>query len=382
MPNNRIFYSMQGVMLFTVGTTEVSTNGPAHVTPFPEYVYGAQEAGINTNFNLEDLFELGQLSLYQNIEEVPDVEVSLEKVLDGRPLIYHMATPGAALPGLTGRSGALDKCDMRMGITRDIDNGFVTGAEIVGEVYCSGMYVSDISYSMTADGNATESVTLVGNTKVWNTDTIISGDMNMGLDAPSWSASQGNSDTVLRRQHFNITDTLIPIDIPGYSASDLSGASSLGYSYKLGADNGKTHINSCSISTSLGRTPLFELGKKAPYFRSADFPTDVTCDIEVAAISGDLVQAYEEGFITADTARGISAGDNLGNRRIQIHLDDGTVFNLGSKNKLQSINYGNGGTGGGNATMTFSYKNSSDLEVFHSGDPAELGRGTTSLGLL
>jgi len=381
MANNRIFYAMQGVMLFQVGATEVSTNGPSNEIPFPEYVYGAQEAGITTNFNLEDLFELGQLSLYQNIEEVPDVEVSLEKVLDGRPLIYHMATPTATGPGLSGRAGVLDKCDMRMAITRDTDTGFETGAEIVGEVYCSGMYVSDISYSMTADGNATESVTLVGNNKIWNNDTIISGDMNMGLDAPNWSAGQGDLDTVIRRQHFDITNTIIPIDIPGYNSSDLTGAAALDYGYKLGVNNGKTHMTSCSVSTSLGRTPILELGRKAPYFRSADFPVDVTCDIEVISISGDLVQAYEEGFAVADSDRGISAGDNLGNRRIEIWLDDGTIFNLGQKNKLQSVSYGNGGTGGGNATMTFSYKNSSDLEVFQSGDPAGMGRANSIIGL-
>jgi hypothetical protein len=381
MANNRIFYAMQGVLLLEVGTTEPTANSPGSDVPFPQYVYGAQEVGITTNFNLEDLFELGQLSLYQNIEEVPDVEVSLEKVLDGRPLIYHMATPKASGPGLTGRAGVNDKCDMRMGITRDTDVGLDANAELVGEVYASGMYVSDISYSLTAEGNSTESVTLVGNNKTWEIGTIMSGNMAMGLDAPSWSAEQGDLDTVIRRQHFNVTDSLIPIDIPGYSTGDLSGAAALDYSYKLGASNGKTHITSVSISTSLGRTPLFELGRKAPYYRSADFPVDVTCDIEVISLSGDFLQRYEEGFATADTPRGISVGDNLGNRRIELFLDDGTVFNLGTKNKLQTVSYGNAGTGGGNATMTFSYKNSSDLEVLHSGDPAVMGQANSVLGM-
>jgi len=383
MANNRIFYAMQGVLLLEVGKTTITSNGPSDVTPFPEFVYGAQDVGITTNFNLEDLFELGQLSLYQNIEEIPDIQVTLEKVLDGRPLIYHMATPNAANPGLSGRSGVNDRADLRMGIIKDTDTAFNADAvnNIVGEVYCSGTYVSSIAYSLTAEGNSTESITLVGNNKLWNTGAIMSGNLNLGDDGPNWSASQGDLNTVIRRQHFDTTNTIIPIDIPGYSSADLSSAASLQYGYKLGANNGKAHLQSVNISTDLGRTPLYELGRKGPYFRSADFPVDVTCDIEVYALSGDLVQAYEEGRPTTDTARGIVAGDNLGNRRIQVHLADGTVFNLGSKNKLQSVSYGNAGTGGGNATMTFSYKNSSDLEVFHSGDPAGLGRGDTILGL-
>ena len=102
---------------------------------------------------------------------------------------------------------------------------------------------------------------------------------------------------------------------------------------------------------------------------------------EVIALSGSLVQAYEEGFPVADTNRGISQGDNLGNRRVQLHLTDGTIFNLGTKNKLQSVSYGGADTGGGNASMTFSYSNFNDLEIFHSGDPAGHGRGMTQLGL-
>lgn len=383
MANNRIFYAMQGVLLLEVGKTSITDNGPSDPVPFPEFVYGAQDVGITTNFNLEDLFELGQLSLYQNIEEIPDIEVTLEKVLDGRPLIYHMATPNAANPGLSGRSGVNDRADLRMGIIKDTDTAFNEDAlnNIVGEVYCSGTYVSSISYTLSAEGNSTESITLVGNNRLWNINPIMSGNLNLGNDGPTWSDEQGALNTVIRRQHFDTTNSIIPIDIPGFNASDLSTAASLDYGYKLGANNGKTHIQSVSISTDLGRTPLYELGRKGPYFRSADFPVDVTCDIEVYALSGDLVQAYEEGYPATDTNKGIVAGDNLGNRRIQMHLDDGTIFNLGSKNKLQSVSYGNGGTGGGNATMTFSYKNSSDLEVFHSGDPAGLGRGTSILGL-
>ena len=382
MPNSRTFFAMQGALLLEMGKRTI-TNNPSNSAPFPEFIYGLQSIGINTNFNLEQIFQMGQLSLYYNAENVPDVEVTLEKVLDGRPLIYHMSTPKAAGVGLSSRSGINDRADLRMAILRDTDTSFNSAANagIQGEVYCSGVYISQISYSMPSEGNFSESVTLVGNNILWNVGTIMSGNLALGSDSPDWSATQGDKDTVLRRQHFDVTNSVIPIDIPGYSAGDLSSASSLDYGYKLGATNGKTHITSISVAASLNRTAIQELGRKGPYYRSIEFPIEVTSEFEVIALSGSLVQAYEEGFPVADTNRGISQGDNLGNRRVQLHLTDGTIFNLGTKNKLQSVSYGGADTGGGNASMTFSYSNFNDLEIFHSGDPAAHGRGMTQLGL-
>jgi len=98
MANNRIYYAIQQVELGHAGGKEA--------------VHGLQSAGITTNFNLEQVFELGQLSIYQNVEGIPDIEVALNKVLDGYPLIYVLATEGgtginaglvAVSPTLPGR---------------------------------------------------------------------------------------------------------------------------------------------------------------------------------------------------------------------------------------------------------------------------------------
>ena len=39
------------------------------------------------------------------------------------------------------------------------------------------------------------------------------------------------------------------------------------------------------------------------------------------------------------------------------------VINLGTKNKLSSVSYSGGDTGGGNATCTYSYSTFNDLKV-------------------
>jgi hypothetical protein len=57
----------------------------------------------------------------------------------------------------------------------------------------------------------------------------------------------------------------------------------------------------------------------------------------------------------------------LANKALKIALCDGTVIDLGSKNKLTSVNYSGGDTGGGNATITYSYQTFNKLVVSGSG---------------
>ena len=49
-------------------------------------------SGMTSSFNLEQVFEFGQIQIYENIEGVVDVEVTVEKVIDGEKLLYLMGT--------------------------------------------------------------------------------------------------------------------------------------------------------------------------------------------------------------------------------------------------------------------------------------------------
>ena len=48
-------------------------------------------------------------------------------------------------------------------------------------------------------------------------------------------------------------------------------------------------------------------------------------------------------------------GDNLRDETIRLHLREGLLVDLGKKNKLQSVTYTGGSTGGENATCTYRY---------------------------
>ena len=352
--NNRIFYACQAV-----GFAKLGHSGSDY-----KVAHGVQSVGITTNFNLEQAFELGQIQIYGNIEGTPDVEVTMEKVLDGRPLLYHLASQGATSAGLVGRSK--ERANVALGIWSD---GFdYVGQEAGGhndqpvvQVNMSGMYLSSLSYNMPIDGMATESVTLVGNYKTWLTgdsDTDLNpANEGFGSDKPASSGLGG----VQRRENFMRAKSILPTDIDGVTSNGAGGIQD------------SCHLQSFSVSTDFSREDIFELGKKAPYYRSTNFPIEVTCDIEMVSISGDFIGAYEFGdpaLYNTGPLNTTASGDNTAEQRIVFVLENATAFDLGEKNRLSSVSYGGGDATGGNVSVSYSYTNFNDLEVISSGDPA------------
>jgi hypothetical protein len=359
--NNRIFYACQAVAIAPCFTTHSDANTVV--------AHGVQSVGITTNFNLEQAFELGQIQIYENIEGLPDVEVTLEKVLDGYPLLYHLASPEASSANLVGRSK--ERCCVGLGIY-DESKDAVSGAAPV-EVYMSGMYLSSVSYTFPTDGNSTESVTLVGNHKIWSTSSLKLLTAAQALEIPKDSSGRGvdapaalvaGSGGIQRREDVLMASCIIPRSVYGVTQVDTAGNN-----WDAGTSSPKAHIQNCTISTDFGREDILELGRKAPYYRSPNFPIEVTCELEVIAVSGDFVSAYEEG--RPDYANTVNQGNNTAEEKIRIALRDGTFFDLGSKNRLSSVTYGGGDAGGGNATITYSYTNFNDLIIGHNLDPAK-----------
>jgi hypothetical protein len=351
MANNRIYYAIQQVQL-----------GPAASTQFP--IHGLQTLGVTTNFNLEQVFEIGQLAIYQNVEEVPDIEVTLNKVLDGYPLIYTLATETgssigtglvAANPTIPGRQNA--RTDMRLSIFPDT-NISASGTSFT-DLVCSGMYVSSVSYTFPVDGNFTEDVTLVGNNKVWTGTSTGSFTNN---DEPLSDSGVG------RRKYLNMANCRFPTQIPGITSSGTNPAIGNGSGFAA-------HFQNITVSCDFGREPINELGTYAPYHRFVTFPVEATCEFEVVAITGDMINATEDGYyegLTGTTVAGpntpqCSGRHNLVDETIFIESCEGTRIFLGTKNKLTSVNYTGGDTGGGNVSVTYSYTTFNDFVVAHSG---------------
>lgn len=331
MANQRIFYACQAVAIAPRGTTSLTA---AHV------VHGLQSVGMTSTFTLEQVFEMGQIEIYENIEEVADIEVTLEKVLDGYKLIFDLATNGACKTDLVAASKA--RSDVYVAV---FDDGLSNATGVPKNVCMnSGMFVSSVSYSYTVDGSATESVTLVGNDRFWNSTTAgVIGTAPSTTWANNITTNIDGTDTpksgVVRRVNVDILGSVIPTEVSSQADSSNS----------VGLGSGM-HVQSITVSTDFGQENIQELGRFGPYTRYATFPIEVTCEFEVIATNGDLTNVS-------------GSAPNLRDRQIVIKDTAGTVLNLGTKNKLTSVSYSGGDTGGGNATITYSYSNYNVLTV-------------------
>jgi hypothetical protein len=361
--NKRIFYACQAVAITNHGDDELAVS---------DMVHGVQSVGVNTTFNLEQAFELGQIEIYENIEGTPDIEVTLEKVLDGYPLIYHMATvavENTTNSGLAARSK--EQCDLRLGIFDESSSNVASAKDNSGkaevEIYCSGLFVSSVSYTVPVDGNATESVTLIGNNKTW----LTAGDVKMDNDvvaafngsnipkALGLAATGVNqlaaSGGIQRREDVMLSGCIFPRSINGVEGS--------GYGNALNFADGspRIHVQSFSCSTDFSREDVFELGRKTPYYRPASFPVEVSTEIEAITISGDFISATEAGDSALHST--VDSGNNTQAENIFLLLRCGYAFDLGNKNRLASLTYGGGDAGGGNVSVSYSYTNFNELDV-------------------
>ena len=329
--NNRIFYACQAVAFVPSGTTSV---GVGHI------VHGVQSVGITSNFSLEQAFEFGQVEIYANSEEVGEVEVTCEKLIDGSVGLYVHA---AHSQGTNVVAASSKRTDVYLAIYDDTVNA-VANTTPRDVVVCSGMYISSCSWTWPVDGNATESITMVGNDKQWNASdagapsddpTTAFGTVNTGIAGADTPASG------LQRR------------FGGVSISTAGGdhQSHLPDAILTQGTSDSRHIQNISVSVDFGRENILELGRFGPYYKYATFPVEVTSEFEVIATEGDLVGV-------SGTNYNLGAGE-----QITIADSAGTRLDLGDKNKLTSVSYSGGDTGGGNATVTFSYSTFNDLTV-------------------
>lgn len=325
--NDRIFYAVQAVAIVPEGTA-ITADAVAR---------GVQSVGLNANFTLDQVFETGQLAIYANIEDVADVEVTMEKVIDGHPLLFSLASNNLCRTNLVAASKA--KSDVYLAVFQDT----ATDASSTAENVCwnSGMYTSSVSYSYSVDGSATESITLVGNERFWNNDVNETGELasSRWTSYDPWTAQQGPQSGVVRRVDVDLSESTLPTIVKSQTGD------------KPGDNN--FHVQSISISCDFGQENINELGRFGPYAKFTSFPIEVTCDFEVIATSGDL-----------QTVSG--SGPNLVGEPIEIKDTAGTVLSLGSSNKLSSVSYSGADTGGGNATVSYSFTNFNDLLVHDS----------------
>lgn len=323
MANNRIFYATQAVSI-----QPKDDDGTAFSSKYA--AQGVQSVGLTTNYNLEQVFQLGQLEIYDQVEDIPEVEMTLNKNLDGTAPLYLLCMGGkdgiAGANGQTLPSVANNKLDAFLSVYPDV-NSAATGTH-EASAKMTDMYLSSVSYTFPVDGISTEDVTLVGNQKTW------------------LASDPALTDTEYGSQTANRIVQRYSVDV-----------SNLPYS---------SRVQSVTISTDFGREAINELGVMKPYYRYVNFPVEVTCEIEVIALDGDGVEAADDASCNSKL-NNVGTGTTI--KMVVCGQSDahGMEVDLGTKNKISSVNYSGGDTGGGNASITYSYQTFNDFIVSASG---------------
>jgi len=314
MANDRTFYACQAV---AIGVQSPDLQGNyAEPTEF-QFLHGVQSVGLNTNFEFENVFELGQLEIYDSVLQIPQIEVTLEKVLDNHPSVYSLVAPNQDL-----LEDSKNRVCLKFSIYKDTENAGESTP--LHTVYCTGMYINSVSYQFPVDGNITESVTLVGNHKEWNQDVLtIPSDIS---DGESNTIDEPLGGRVLTRK--DVTSMTLP--------------------------QGSNKVQSVNISIDLGREDLLQLGQNAPYARVPNYPVEVTAEVEYLV---------DENTLETNTAFNEDT-DEIPVRDQAISITAGSyTVDLGNKCFLNSVTYGGGDASGGNATVQYSYSTYNTFNV-------------------
>lgn len=344
--NNRVFYGSQ------VAQLKPATTGNNYGSWYQPL--GVQSVGFTSTFETEQTFQLGAIDIYSIAENVPNVEATISKALDGTCPLYLMCMGGAS--GVAGANltsfsdtemrnkglGALanNTVHFRLGIYND------TTSNVAGTtddwVLCSGMYLSSLNYTFPVDGNATEEITLVGNNKRWSQNNSFG-----SMTAVTPTGEYATAKKLARRQYIDINNSVMPTG---------SGGMPTGL-----ANNIDLHLQNVSLSADLGREQINELGSFAPYHRYATFPVEVTSEFEIIGTEGDYISANDFLFQSGCGVR----YTNINNFPIELKVcgsGNGVLnISLGSGNQLTSVNYTGGDTGGGNVSITYSFRNYNDF---------------------
>lgn len=445
MVNNRIFYAIEQIAIkknsapATSGMAGLGRNGlnarqfatgalasgVNYVSGFWEVPRGLQSAGMSTTFNLEQVFQLGQVELYEYSERQPDIEMTLSKIVDGTKPLFFMVTDPTAANDIVARTADF-KVDVAM--TLYPDTKFRATGKPISVCTASGMVISQVSYTFPVDGSVTEDITLVGNDKIWGSFAAISGltaGHNGNLPAsqqggkllaqfPSWNA--GNVDTrtpeglpsgvfghdgdtsdydggafelaggaarfgvlvvgsgVQRREEVDIRRSILPKDIPGCISPVISGIDAA-YVTGFGARGPGTAAGSTQLIANSNTdyiaehiqniTISFAINREDIFEIGSKRPYAKVPAFPLEATCSVEVITAQGDMVDATSALDFGGDNTSESNTIIIRTTDGLQIDLGDANRLTSVEMGGGEAGGGNMTVTYNYSSFNVFNVSH-----------------
>ena len=426
-PNDRIFYACQAVLVVDRNTP---TGNTAPTDTSSKYLTGVQSIGVNANTPSSSLLDVGRFQRQFHYYDKQTIEINIDRVIDKNSnFFYHVSTDlgnystyershmfykdNINVQGAEADSKCVKNYDItliygtdnlsRVGSER-VTDGSGDGDESLIVTYRNCL-LTNISYTIAADGGITESITLLTRFADYNDSISLSsfsddqlpaaersgptlpsaqsGDTVKGYDVKFRSPSDSRYDgTALRRQNSSDSSyfSILPDEVE--LMFDLSNS----------LDDLKiTGINSISIDVSIDYTEITDVGRwngvndkglqniwryvNLPVAVSASFtgtarqafPHDMSNGSSLFSQAADFSSSLGKPSPTATDWNRVDRPILLTARKI---VDDGGgtdryfVWDLGEHNYLTDISTSGGDAGGGNVEVTMSYQNDFSEAVF------------------
>ena len=337
MANVRTFYACQALAARGPSGSDGNAVAENPIVTAYKALDGISSLGMTTNYNLEPIYQIGQLAPADLYENNPEVELSITQTLtEGKNLIQFLMG--------TGTLNTLS--DARGGLQLNIFPETVASGDgnRLAEIQIEPAYIQSLSFNFSTDAPFTADYTVVGNSKVYT------------------QAPDGGAGTTNAAPRTYITGVARRQSMFGPGAESTN-SQFTNYNGKGGALPSGSKVQNITVSVDLGREEIYEMGKVLPFARYINFPVEVTTEFEVIVASGDMagIKINESSNCQTINNRNVTA------QPIQFRICDGQigntvdVYDLGHKNYLQSVTQAGGDGGGGNVTYTYSYINYSDF---------------------
>lgn len=332
--NDRVYYSVVHMSFQPDGNTGAQPSG----------VHGVQSATVDTTYTTENVRELGQLEKYDTKESNPEVRVTVEKVLDGLPLIYHASTSDATDKTLNARCFNMKPTIIKIA-TFPQSHDAASGNPLAVCI-CSGQYIDSLAYRFQENGPFAETVGFIGSSKIWATGASATNHFS-GQFGSGYFGGPAGPDTpasgVEVREDLDMTNSRWPTQLHGITGGGVN------------TDKGTkfdTHINSVEISANIGRTDLFELGRRKEYYKTPTLPVVVTTNIGVITNEFmDVIDAKNDGT------------SNVNNQTMRVRTLNNYDFYLGTKNTIRNVSWQGSDVNSNAFQVQFSYENENILTI-------------------
>lgn len=297
---NRVYFAGSAVV---IGTTTVQ---------------GAQSMGLTINYTLEQAFQLGRLSLVDNIITNGEATFSATKNLDGNATMLSLFAGNAGGSNDVGTLAAATQNITLHSNSSDADTAASSGITTT----LSGAYLSSVGYNFPSDGWCTEEISFVSSNKGYGTATT--------------SAPASTTKSVAYRHHVSVF-------------------------FDGNEDTTKNYTN-VSVNTDISREDMFKLGNLQPYYKYANFPFEVTVEMTVANTTVDQTQ------VNLDALPGCAPQAQGSTIKIDVCDVNGSSADakysvVVSGAVLSAVSQDGGDTGGGNASTTYTYTSYNELLV-------------------